>query len=120
MGCYPLFACTDWSELAADLAALGRIERPPVSLTVVADPFGANSVCQAHGYERPDWTLPSPAVRAGRIEVLGVDSSAFGERREVQPSIFPAQLLRPSWGRRERRRALRLPPRAATAAAASL
>ena len=39
MGCYPLFACLDWSRLADDveqLAIVGEI----VSLSLVADPFG--------------------------------------------------------------------------------
>jgi hypothetical protein len=43
MGCYPLFACRDWAALAADLEALrGEL----VSLTVVADPFGAHDMAQ--------------------------------------------------------------------------
>jgi hypothetical protein len=37
MGCYPLFACRDWSRLDADLAEL---EGELVSLSLVADPFG--------------------------------------------------------------------------------
>ncbi len=37
MGCYPLFACRDWSRLHADLADL---ENGLVSLVVVPDPFG--------------------------------------------------------------------------------
>ena len=37
IGCYPLFACEDWSNLPDDLHALqGEL----VSLTLVADPFG--------------------------------------------------------------------------------
>jgi hypothetical protein len=36
MGCYPLFACRDWSALPKDLASLDRL----VSLTLVTDPFG--------------------------------------------------------------------------------
>lgn len=37
MGCYPLFACRDWSRLEMDLADLrGRL----VSVAIVADPFG--------------------------------------------------------------------------------
>lgn len=37
MGCYPLFACDDWSGLAADLeACAGDL----VTVTLVADPFG--------------------------------------------------------------------------------
>src|SRR5215470_18655700 len=40
MGCYPLFACRDWSALAADLEHLdGRL----ISLSLVADPFGVSS-----------------------------------------------------------------------------
>lgn len=38
MGCYPLFACEDWSQLAADLDGL---EGALVSAALVTDPFGA-------------------------------------------------------------------------------
>lgn len=37
MGCYPLFACKDWTQLAEDLLAL---EGDLVSLALVTDPFG--------------------------------------------------------------------------------
>jgi len=37
MGCYPLFACHDWSELHVDLDQLGN---ELVSVAIVADPFG--------------------------------------------------------------------------------
>lgn len=37
-GPYPIFACADWSRLADDLEDLAA---GPVSLTLVADPFGA-------------------------------------------------------------------------------
>ncbi len=37
MGSYPLFACADWSQLAADLEEVGE---ELVSLSLVADPFG--------------------------------------------------------------------------------
>lgn len=37
MGCYPLFACQDWSGLEMDLASIGP---DVVSLALVADPFG--------------------------------------------------------------------------------
>ena len=36
-GCYPLFACRDWSALGADLADLGR---DLVCVSLVTDPFG--------------------------------------------------------------------------------
>jgi hypothetical protein len=42
MGCYPLFACQDWSQLHTDLEDL---EGELVSLSLVADPFG--------GYNEP-------------------------------------------------------------------
>jgi hypothetical protein len=38
MGCYPLFACQDWSSLASDLE---EVADELVSLAVVTDPFGA-------------------------------------------------------------------------------
>jgi hypothetical protein len=38
MGCYPLFSCEDWSQLALDVASLAG---DLVSLALVADPFGA-------------------------------------------------------------------------------
>jgi len=37
MGCYPLFACQDWSQLHSDLEGL---RNELVSLSLVADPFG--------------------------------------------------------------------------------
>lgn len=37
MGCYPLFACRDWSRLRPDLEDVGS---ELVSISVVADPFG--------------------------------------------------------------------------------
>jgi hypothetical protein len=37
MGCYPLFACQDWSQLHLDLANIGH---DLVSLALVTDPFG--------------------------------------------------------------------------------
>ena len=37
MGCYPLFACQDWSQLKSDLDELGN---ELVSVALVADPFG--------------------------------------------------------------------------------
>ncbi|HMB69053.1 MAG TPA: alpha/beta hydrolase-fold protein [bacterium] len=39
------------------------------------DPFGANSICQATGYEIPEWTQEDPAARAGRIEEMSVPGS---------------------------------------------
>lgn len=40
MGCYPIFSCHDWSQLAPDLQ---RVEDDLVSLVLVTDPFGNHS-----------------------------------------------------------------------------
>src|ERR1051325_2006544 len=41
MGCYPLFACIDWSRLSEDLEALSD---ELVAVSLVTDPFGAFDV----------------------------------------------------------------------------
>ena len=43
MGCYPLFACRDWSKLDLDLEELGS---DLVSVAIVADPFGDHDPAQ--------------------------------------------------------------------------
>jgi len=43
MGCYPLFACRDWSLLPADLE---NLRGDLVALSLVADPFGQFDVAQ--------------------------------------------------------------------------
>jgi enterochelin esterase-like enzyme len=53
----------------------------PLNEIVAHDPFGANSVCQGAGYERPPWTLHHPEARSGTIDSLEVFSSVFGETR---------------------------------------
>lgn len=55
----------------------------PLNPLIAHDPFGANSVCQAFGYERPVWTLPSPAVAAGRLEQVELYSSVFKQERRI-------------------------------------
>ena len=53
----------------------------PLNRQTAEDPFGSNSVCRTHGYERPAWTEPQGAPK-GRLVPLAVDSEVFGERRE--------------------------------------
>ncbi len=63
----------------------------PLNPVIAQDPFGANSVCQAHGYERPEWSERDPDVPQGSLHVLQVPSKTFGEHREIQvyvPSTF--------------------------------
>jgi len=55
----------------------------PLNGVQAHDPFGANSVCQAWGYERPSWTYPNDESRPGSIETRRIDSSAFGSGRDI-------------------------------------
>jgi enterochelin esterase family protein len=55
----------------------------PLNPVLAHDPFGANSVCQAWGYERPHWTLEKPDSREGALTGIDIDSEAFRERRHV-------------------------------------
>ena len=45
MGCYPLFCCVRWAELARDLESIAADapEERPVALTLVPDPFGGHT-----------------------------------------------------------------------------
>lgn len=57
------------------------------------DPFGANSVCQGYGYERPGWTLHDPLARSGSLDSFKMTSRSFRETREI--SIYlPAHFRR--------------------------
>jgi enterochelin esterase-like enzyme len=63
----------DRSELVAD----------PLNPVLAADPFGANSVCQGYGYERPEWTLHDPLSRRGALEELHLSSAALASTRRL-------------------------------------
>jgi enterochelin esterase family protein len=65
----------------------------PLNPVIAHDPFGANSVCQGAGYERPEWTLPDPGARPGSVEEQQVRSKAFGDTRDVQVYL-PARFRR--------------------------
>ncbi|MEM1092918.1 MAG: alpha/beta hydrolase-fold protein [Pseudomonadota bacterium] len=96
---------TDLWTVAIDLAPGSRIEYKfeviaggqtnlivdPLNPVLADDPFGANSVCQAEGYERPAWTEERDDVRRGSWERVTIDSSAFGDQRALNvylPSRF--------------------------------
>jgi len=57
------------------------------------DPFGANSVCQGHGYRRPGWTRHDDEARTGTMTGMQVDSKAFGQRRDLK-IYLPARFRR--------------------------
>lgn len=66
----------------------------PLNPFFAQDPFGANSVCRAWGYERPDWSLPNPQSRRGSLEGFTLPSKHLGDTREVQvylPARFRPQ-----------------------------
>lgn len=65
----------------------------PLNPVQAADPFGANSVVQGFGYQRPAWTLEDPQARRGTLDELPVMSAAFGERR-VARVYLPARFRR--------------------------
>ena len=51
----------------------------PLNPHKAADPYGANSVAQGFGYERPAWTLPDSDSRRGALEELRMSSEALGQ-----------------------------------------
>ncbi len=65
------------------LGGHGELITDPLNPVLAQDPFGANSVCQGAGYERPEWTLPDPDARTGTLSTAQVESSAFGGPREI-------------------------------------
>lgn len=65
----------------------------PLNPYVARDPFGANSVAHAEGYETPDWTQPDPEARPGAIEELTYDSRALAGPRRVS-LYLPARFRR--------------------------
>ena len=87
----------------------GELITDPLNPLLAHDPFGANSVCQGAGYERPDWTLPDPEVRAGSLARVQVPSVSFGGAREVGVYL-PARFRRNSADDR-RADAVARPPR---------
>ena len=65
----------------------------PLNPWQAADPFGANSVAQGHGYVRPEWTFADDKARAGTIEELTVPSAALGGERDIGVYV-PARFRR--------------------------
>lgn len=68
----------------------------PLNDVRAEDPFGANSVCQAWGYERPAWTHHNGEARSGSVETREIDSRVFQSSRELAVYL-------PAWFRANRR-----------------
>ena len=80
-------------EYKLEITERGRshLIRDPLNPHLARDPYGANSVVHAEGYELPDWTLPDPEARPGTVEEIELESEAFGDTRRVlvyQPARF--------------------------------
>ncbi|HWN71393.1 MAG TPA: alpha/beta hydrolase-fold protein, partial [Haliangium sp.] len=67
--------------------------RDPRNPHLANDPFGANSVCQGLGYERPSWTNPQPETRPGTLEEHHLHDTPFGNSRRVTVYL-PARFRR--------------------------
>ena len=68
----------------------------PLNGQLARDPFGANSVCQATGYEVPGWVAENPEARPGTLEEIPIRSRKL--RRTV-----PVLLYYPARYRTQRR-----------------
>ena len=63
----------------------------PLNDVRAEDPFGANSVCQAWGYERPEWTHHREESRPGSVATRQIESEVFRGGREIavyRPAFF--------------------------------
>lgn len=67
----------------------------PLNPLRARDPFGANSVCHAHGYQVPDWTRPDPEAPRGMLTERSLRSRFLAGARRL--SVYtPAE--RPNSG----------------------
>lgn len=70
-----------------------HLVQDPLNPSVAHDPFGANSVVHAAGYVVPDWSLPDPDARPGRIEDHLVHSDVLGRTQPL--SVYLPARFRP-------------------------
>jgi enterochelin esterase-like enzyme len=101
-------AGTDLWHLTLDLPDSSRVEykieivadghgkwiEDPLNPQRARDPFGANSVVHARGYEVPEWTRPDPESRPGTLESHGLDSRALG--RSAHVDVYLPARFRPT------------------------
>ena len=65
----------------------------PLNHDLSHSPVGSSSVCFAHGYETPEWTLPDPEARQGDLVEMTVPSRALG--RDCPVTLYlPARFRR--------------------------
>jgi enterochelin esterase-like enzyme len=63
-----------------------RLIEDPLNPRSASHPFGANSVCEADGYQQPAWAVERPDVPHGSIVEVAVDSVALG--RPAHASLY--------------------------------
>ena len=56
----------------------------PLNGVLAHDPFGANSVCQGYGYQRPEWSEHDPVSREGSLQHKQIQRAAFQQARDLQ------------------------------------
>jgi len=98
MGCYPLFACQDWSKLASDLDNIGD---DLVSLALVTDPFGEYE--EAYLHRCFDVVIPFKEhfiadLRRPMSEIVSADRrncarKAFKRGIQVETCVNPMQYI---------------------------
>ncbi|HKJ12772.1 MAG TPA: alpha/beta hydrolase-fold protein [Ornithinimicrobium sp.] len=54
----------------------------PLNPHIAHSPVGSSSVCQASGYETPDWVFHDPDARPGDIHTVELESKALRRRTE--------------------------------------
>jgi enterochelin esterase family protein len=72
---------------------LHQLVEDPFNPHRARDPFGANSVLQAEGYEVPEWTRHDPLARPGMCEPFRFDSQALRGPRDCH-IYLPARFRR--------------------------
>ena len=66
----------------------------PLNPLVAHSPVGSSSVCQAVGYQTPEWTQFDPDARPGELHDLVLTSKAL--RRETHSRVYLPARFRPS------------------------
>ena len=56
----------------------------PLNPVRASNPFGANSVCQASGYEVPEWARHHDGVPGGAVSAVHMESAAMGHGVELE------------------------------------
>jgi len=82
---YKLTVSDSWGELMVE---------DPLNPNVASHPFGANSVCEAWGYEQPLWTRFADDVPRGTFRDVGLHSAALD--RHVTTSVYVPANQRPA------------------------